>query len=400
MKVLFICNKSPYPPNEGGSLGMYVFIKGIAEAGHQVKVLALNTNKSYISYQDIPEEFRKQTRIELIDKDLSLNPLAAFLNLFSRKSYHVERFISKEFEVKITEVLKKETFDIVQVEYLYMAPYLKVIRKFSKAKVILRSHNIEHMIWARITSISGNPLKKLYLGILTRRLKNYELSVLQDFDGVTTVSKIDAEFFVRSGIHVPVIDIPFGIDIDKYDFKKNSYEFPSLFHLGAMNWIPNQEGIKWFLDHAWPLIHEKYPNLKFYLAGRMMPDWLLNTVQPNVEILGEVADATEFINSKAVMIVPLFSGSGIRVKIIEGMALGKTVISTGIGAEGIEFTDHKNILIANTPEEFVKAVGFCINDRDLCDQIGKNARELIELNHSLRNIIRKLEDFYTSVMKN
>lgn len=400
MKILFICNKSPYPPNEGGSLGMYVFHKAIAEAGHQVKLLALNTNKSYIDPADIPEDFRKLTNIELVDKDLSIKPIPAFINLFSGKSFHVERFVSREFEDKLTLVLKNEEFDIVQVEYLYMAPYLKVIRKYSKAKVILRSHNIEHMIWSRITSISKNPLKKLYLGSLTRKLKNYELSVINDFDGVTTVSKIDAEFFIRSGCRVPVTDIPFGIDIEKYDAQTSNYEFPSFFHLGAMNWIPNQEGIKWFLENAWPMINEKYPALKFYLAGRMMPDWLLKSKITNVEILGEVADASEFIKSKAVMIVPLFSGSGIRVKIVEGMALGKTVIATAIGAEGIDFTDGKNILIANSPGEFLKAVGLCIESRDFCEQIGNNARKLAEENHSLKKIIQKLEGFYALLLKN
>jgi len=400
MKILFICNKSPYPPNEGGSLGMYVFHKAIAETGHHVKVLALNTNKSYIDPAGIPEDFRKLTNIELIDKDLSVKPIPAFINLFSKKSFHVERFISKKFESKLTDVLKNEEFDIVQVEYLYMAPYLKVIRKYSNAKVVLRSHNIEHIIWERITTISKNPVKKLYLGSLTRKLKKYELLVINDFDGMTTVSKIDAEFFIRSGCRIPVTDIPFGIDVDKYNTQKGNYEFPSLFHLGAMNWIPNQEGIKWFLDNAWPLIHDKYPDLKFYIAGRMMPEWLLKLNLHNVEVPGEVPDASEFIKSKAVMIVPLFSGSGIRVKIVEGMALGNAVIATAIGAEGIDYTDGKNILIANTPGEFLKAVDRCIESREYCRQIGNNARKLVEENHSLRMIIRKLEGFYTSLMKN
>lgn len=400
MKVLFICNKSPYPPNEGGSLGMYVFIKGIADAGHQVKVLALNTNKSYIDPANVPEDFRKQTRIEFIDKDLRVKPVAAFLNLFSSRSFHVERFISGKFEDKLTEVLKNEVFDIVQVEYLYMAPYLKLIRKYSKAKVILRSHNIEHMIWGRITSITRNPMKKAYLNLLSKRLKNYELSVINDFDGMTTVSKIDAGYFRNSGCRIPVSDIPFGIDIDKYHKGENSFEFPSLFHLGAMNWIPNLEGIKWFLDHAWPLIHKKFPGLKFYLAGRLMPEWLLKIRLPNVEVLGEVPDATAFINSKAVMIVPLFSGSGIRVKIIEGMALGKAVISTAIGAEGIEYTNGENIMIANDPPEFLEAIERCINNRGFTERLGTNARKLIEDQHSLRTIIQKLVTFYASVTEN
>jgi glycosyltransferase involved in cell wall biosynthesis len=226
------------------------------------------------------------------------------------------------------------------------------------------------------------------------------MSVIEDFDGVTTVSKVDADFFRRSGCQTPVMDIPFGIDITRYKVQPDLKDFPSLFHLGAMNWIPNLEGIKWFLDHAWPLIHNKFPGLKFYLAGRLMPEWLLNLKMPNVVVLGEVADATGFINSKSVMVVPLFSGSGIRVKIIEAMALGKAVISTAIGAEGIEYTAGENILIANNPDEFIRAVESCIQDIDRTEQIGRNARKLIEDKHSLAMLIRKLEAFYQSLIEN
>jgi glycosyltransferase involved in cell wall biosynthesis len=400
MKILYICNKSPYPPNEGGSLGMYVFIKGMIEAGHQVKVLAFNTNKSYIDPKDIPEDFKKQTAIEFVDLDLSVKPLAAFLNLFSGKSFHVERFNSIHFKNKLVETLHADSYDIVQVEYLPMAVYREVIRKHSNARIVLRSHNVEHLIWERITSNTKNPLKKLYLASLTRKLKNFELSSLNLFDGVTTVSHVDAHFFNQLGYSVPILNVPFGVDVRKYECKDSEIEFPSLFHLGAMNWIPNEEGIKWFLDNCWVKIHQKFPALKFYLAGRMMPEWLIKLNLPNVVVVGEVPDAREFMRSKAVMIVPLLSGSGIRVKIIEGMALVKAVISTNIGAEGIEFQPGEHLLIANTPEEFVTAIEQCIADRDFCNLLGKNARKLIEERYDMPQIINRLVDFYRQLMEN
>jgi len=400
MTILFLCNKSPYPPKEGGPIAMNANIEGLLNAGHQVKILALNTNKYFIEKKEIPEKYQEKTNIEFIYKDLSIKPFDAVLNLFSKKSYHVERFISKDFEKKITETLGRNEYDIVQLEMLYMTPYLHIIRKNSKAKIILRAHNIEHLIWDRITYTTKNPLKKLYLGYLTRKLKNYELSYLNHFDGIATISKKDADYFINNGCRVPVTDIPFGLDVSNYKIEKTGYEFPSLFHLGSMNWMPNEEGIKWFLDNAWSLIHRKFPNLKFYLAGRMMPEWLQNLKLPNVEVLGEVPDAGEFINSKAVMIVPLFSGSGIRIKIIEGMALSKTIISTDIGAEGIDFTDGKNILIANTPDDFLKAVEKCTGRKQFCEEVGSNARELIENKHNIDIIIRKLESFYKTILEN
>jgi polysaccharide biosynthesis protein PslH len=400
MRILYICNKSPYPPNEGGSLGMYVFIKGMIEAGNQVKVLAFNTNKSYVDPAEIPKSFQEQTGIEFVDLDLTVKPMDAFLNLFSGKSFHIQRFYSEEFRKKLVQILTNEDFDIVQVEYLPMAVYSEVIREHSKARIIFRSHNIEHLIWKRIAANTKNPLKKWYLAHLTRKLKKFELSTLELFDGVTTVSHIDAAFFNSLGFSVPILNVPFGVDVRKYELLETDSDFPSLFHIGAMNWIPNEEGIKWFLDHCWSRIHLKFPQLKIYLAGRQMPDWLIKCSLPNVLVLGEVPDAQEFMRSKAIMIVPLFSGSGIRVKIVEGMALGRPVITTEVGAEGIEFTEGKHLLIANDPDEFLSAIERCISDRNFCDQMGKNARKLIEEKHNMPQIIGKLEDFYRQVLEN
>ena len=400
MKILFLCNKSPYPPKEGGPMAMNANIEGLIAAGHQVKVLALNTNKYFVKPDEIPQQYIDKTKIELIYQDLSIKPFNAFLNLFSKKSFHVERFISESFAEKIVETLEQDKYDIVQLEMLYMTPYINVIRKHSKAKIILRSHNVEHLIWERVMAITENPLKRYYLAGLTRKLKNYELNAINQYDGIATISKKDAEFYLKNNSSVPVEDISFGVDMNQYEVSSESFEFPSLFHLGSMNWMPNEEGIKWFIETTWNLVSKKYPDLKFYLAGRMMPEWLENLTKENIDVIGEVDDAQEFINSKAVMIVPLFSGSGIRIKIIEGMALGKAIVSTEIGAEGIAYTHGKNILIANTPEEFLNEIEKFVSNKAYCDEVGANARKLIENNHDIGTITQKLLSFYQRVLEN
>ncbi|MCB2219829.1 MAG: glycosyltransferase family 4 protein [Bacteroidetes bacterium] len=400
MRVLFLCNKSPFPPREGGPLAMNANIKSLLKAGHEVKVLALNTNKYKVNPKDIPDSYQKETGIEFVHVDLSIKPVDAFLNLFSKKSFHVERFISEDVKQKLEEVLKQDDYDIVQLEMLYMTPYMDVIRKNSKAKVILRSHNIEHLIWQRVTDTTKNPLKAAYLKHLTGKLKMYELENLNRYDGIACISSKDADFFRNNGCKIPITTVPFGVDIAEYSTGEKNYEFPSLFHIGSMNWMPNEEGIRWFLEEAWPLIHKEFPTIKLYLAGREMPAWLSSLNQDHVEVLGEVEDAQEFIHSKAIMVVPLFSGSGIRIKIIEGMAMGKAIISTSIGAEGIPYTDNKDILIANTPAEFLAAVKKCTSNREVCDELGHNARKLIEKEHSLEAVIESLEKFYHKILEN
>lgn len=400
MKILFLCNKSPYPPKEGGPMAMNANIEGLIAAGHQVKVLALNTNKYFIKPEEVPQDYVDKTQIEFVYQDLSINPFEAFLNLFSKKSFHVERFISEEFAKKVVEILEQDEYDIVQLEMLYMTPYINVIRKHSQARIVLRSHNVEHLIWQRVTSNTDNGLKRSYLAGLTRKLRNYEINSINQYDGIVTISRQDAEFYLKNNPSIPVEDISFGIDIKKYKVSSVTYEFPSLFHLGSMNWMPNEEGIKWFIETTWDKVAQKFPNLKFYLAGRMMPDWLENLKKRNIEVIGEVDDAQEFINSKAVMIVPLFSGSGIRIKIIEGMAVGKAIISTEIGAEGIPYTDGIDILIANTPEEFLTAIDKFVSNKEFCEKVGANARKLIEDHHDIDKITQKLLAFYQRVLEN
>ena len=216
MNILFLCNKSPYPPKEGGPIAMNVNIGGLVKAGHSVKVIALNTNKYFINPKEIPEKYKSETDIEFVYTDLSIKPVEALANLFSSKSYHVERFVSDNVNKKLIQILKDNSFDIVQLEMLYMAPYIETIKQHSNARVILRAHNIEHLIWERITSVTKNPLKKWYIGNLTKKLKNYELSVMDKFDGIATITAKDAEFFRDAGCRIPLTDVPFGIDVAKY----------------------------------------------------------------------------------------------------------------------------------------------------------------------------------------
>ncbi len=393
MKILFVCNKSPWPPKEGGPIAMNNVIDGMIERGHQVKVLAAITNKYTISLDEVPEEYREKTGLELAYINLKVKPLGAFLNLFTQKSYHVERFISKDFDRKLTTILKNEKFDIVQVEMLYMLPYLKTIRKFSQAKVVLRAHNIEHLIWKRVAIEEKNYIKKLYLRHLATTLENYEKTIINHVDGIVPITKKDALFF-SGETGVPVEAVSFGIDFNKIPYKKQTKPEHALFHIGSMNWIPNIEGIKWFLNEVWPEVSKIIPEIKLYLAGRETPDWLKNSNLKNVDVVGEVPDAFEFMASKTISIAPLFSGSGIRIKIIESMAMGKAVIATTVGAEGINYTDGKNILIADTKKDFIKAIKKLYNNPELTVTIGQNARQLVKTEHNIKETSVQLENFY------
>ncbi|HQQ02139.1 MAG TPA: glycosyltransferase family 4 protein [Bacteroidales bacterium] len=398
MNILFLCNKPPYPAREGGPIAMNMLIDGLLEQGHQVKVLTISSYKYPFRPELIPDDYMAATCIEAVEVDLQIHPIKAFLNLFSKKSYHVERFISKTFRRRLINILQEQEFDIVQIETIFLCPYIPDIRKHSRAHIVLRSHNIEHLIWKRLWGNTGAGLKKAYLKHLWTTLMRYELGILDKVDGIAAITRKDAEF-LRSFTQVPIVDISYGIDSSHYPEPTfDNCEIPSLFHIGSMDWMPNQEGIKWFLSEAWPKVYENFPFLKFYLAGRNMPEWLLNGFWPNVVVIGEVEDAREFMLSKWIMVVPLLAGSGIRVKIIEAMANARPIIASPIAAEGIEYTEGENILLASTPDEYLEAIRKCIENPEYAIQLGRNARQLVLKEHDRRKLITELIHFYYSLI--
>ena len=375
---------------------MNSIITGLLEAGHHVKVLAVNSEKYKVSEADIPDDYKRKTGIELIDVDLSIHPMKAFLNLFSKRSYHVERFISKEFDARLVEVLQKEQFDVVQFEMLYMAPYVATIREHSKAMIVLRAHNVEHLIWERIAKETKFFAKRWYINHLARTLKNYELDALETVDGIAAITRKDAAFF-RKYCSKPVVDIPYGVYPEEFMPKSEIEGHPKFYHIGSMNWMPNEEGIRWFIDEVLPKTVEKVPQFVYHLAGRNMPEWLTNLNHPNVDVIGEVSDAKEFVANHDVAIVPLLSGSGIRIKIIESMAMGKTVITTRVGAEGILYDEEVNIIIAENKAKMVEAIRSINENPQIAEKIGESARKLVEETYDNRKIISRLLMFYEQI---
>ena len=396
MKILLLCIKPPYPATEGGPMAMNSIITGLLEAGHHIKVLAVNSPKYGVKASDIPEAYQQKTGIELIDVDLRVRPLKAFVNLFTKKSYHVERFISEDFKAKLTEVLQKEQFDVVQLEMLYMAPYVETIRKLSKAMIVLRAHNVEHKIWERIAKETRFFAKRWYINHLAKTLKEYELSALETVDGIAAITRKDAAYF-RKYCSKPIVDIPYGVYPEEFTPHSEIEGHPKFYHIGSMNWMPNEEGIRWFVDEVLPKTVEKVPSFVYHLAGRNMPEWLTTLNNPNVDVIGEVPDAKVFVAQHDVAIVPLLSGSGIRIKIIESMAMGKTVITTRVGAEGILYDEEVNIIIAENKAKMVEAIRSIHDNPDIAMRIGQAARKLVEETYDNRKIISRLLMFYEQI---
>jgi glycosyltransferase involved in cell wall biosynthesis len=195
--------------------------------------------------------------------------------------------------------------------------------------------------------------------------------------------------------------LPTGIDAQRYISDQTNTEFPGIFHLGSLDWEPNIEGLRWFLSEVWPKVLSQNDRLKLHIAGRNASEKLKDffSAQANVVFEGEVADANAYINSKSIMIVPLLSGSGMRIKVIEGMALTKAIVSTSVGCEGITAIDGKDMMIADKPELFAEKLLALAQDKKLCQSISVNARLYIEQTFDNHSIVSRLVQKYTDFIQ-
>lgn len=397
MKILQFCYKPPFPALDGGSMGMHYVTEGLINNGHEVKVLSFHSKKHPCRVDKLPVEYVEKTKFETVFVDLDIKPIPALVAYLCGESYHVKRFINEQMKRKLVEILKAEDFDIIQVESIFLTPYLPIMRRFSNAKIILRAPNIEHKIWERIYKATKTPFKRGYIKHLALTLKYYELNHINDYDAVSPVTEVDAEYFRENGLRKKCKGIPFGMNPPEL-LSDVLEEKNTIFHIGSMNWHPNEQGIKWFLEECWDKIRQTTPNVQAYFAGRYMPNWLKNTSIEGVHIVGEVEDSIRFMTSKQIMVVPLLSGSGIRIKIIEAMSIGKTVIATTIAAEGIMYEDGKNIIIANSAEEFASAVKYCVENPDKCKSIGDEAYKLIAERYSNDQVVNQLVTLYKEII--
>ena len=365
-------------------------------------MLAVATPASQAGTPDIPERFREAVQLEWETVNTRLNPLHALAAMVANKPYIVSRFYSDDFALRLEKLLQEQTFDAIQLEHLCLGLYLPVLRRFSRAPVVLRPQNVEHRVWERYRRQETGWFINRYLATETRKLRDFEIRLAGKVDAIMAISDEDAEFFrICAPASTRVITLPAGFDfglLSSLDPERSYSHFPQFYHLGSMDWRPNIQGIKWFLRYILPVVTRRNPDFVLRLAGKQMPQWLYRRQGQNLVVDGEVEDAMRYLEDKSVLVAPLLAGSGMRIKIVEAMALGKTVIATTAAAEGIACIGGKHILLADTPAEFAQCISRCSESAGLCREIGNNAQQFARENFDIRSIGEKMAGFYREIV--
>lgn len=395
-KILQLSYRVPYPPNDGGAIGISNITKGLHDAGCDVDLLSINTPKHFQPEYVLSSMCRQYN----VFVNTNISPFKLLINLFKDIPYNAERFISKDFESKLTQLLQINKYDIVQAEGIFTAPYISTVRKYSSTPAVVRAHNVEHVIWERLSENESNPLKQWYFGLIARRMKRFEREYYNSFDAVAAITKEDEKRLRDLGVTVSVRVIPAGVILDRFKTDPSIHARPkTICSISAFDWMPNVEAVFWFLEKVWPKLSKRVPELELHIAGKSTPPEIAELKIRNVFVHGMVPDAPTFMQQYSMMVVPLLSGGGMRLKIIEAMALGKCIVSSKIGAEGIDYNNGQNVLICDTPDEWVEIISSYIKDDEAVKRIGYNAGILARKRYDNMSVTNEYLSLYRSLKK-
>ena len=395
MRVLQLTKKVPFPSKDGESMAILSIASSLVSNGVSVDLLSLNTNKHRFSSDLDDLDSSLYRSIYMVEINTDFHPISFLLNLLSNIPYQISRFVKKDYKDKLISLLNQNKYDYILLETVYLTPYIPLIKRYSSAKVLLRTHNMEYEIWERLYKGANWGVSKLLYKWLALQMFRYESFRLHDIDYLIAISDRELLMFKAFYPSLNGIVVPITWNASKESYQKtlkSNAQNISLFFIGSLDWKPNQEGLIWFLSKVWPLCYARFPHLTFYVAGRNMPDKIKQLNIDGVIMMGEVKDAYSFVNQHDIAIVPLLSGSGMRAKIIEAMALGKVIITTSIGLEGIEAKDTYDVCLADSPEDFVNVIEFLLTHPNQMMQIGINAHYNIMNNYESVTIGKKLLD--------
>lgn len=389
MEVLHIANKPAFPLRDGGCIAIKSMLKSLlSKKSFNVYHFTLATHKHPFNSSDYPEGYKKRMELESYFLNTTTDLLGAMIHLIKNTSYNISRFEDSKLKERFKELIHEKKFDLVIMESIYLLPYLELFHN-AGIKVVVRAHNVEHKIWEELSNSSKNPLKKWYLKKLSQQLKKYEFENVSKTDAILAITEDDNAFFKEHFPSVPSVVIPTSL---KFESIIQDYTLTDFYFLGAMDWLPNKEGISWLLEEV---VTKKELEASIHLAGKSMDTAAFE--KKSVVCHGEIENAKEFINSHGICLIPLLSGSGLKIKLLENMALGKPIITTSEGARGVAIENGEHVLIADTPKDFQDAMQLLSTDQMLRKKLGESAQNYVKEHFSEHKITNKLLEFLSKV---
>lgn len=402
MKVLFVTPFLPSPPRFGGQRRLDGLMRSLAKT-HEVSVLAFNTTDEFC--QPSLEATRSYCKHVITFPGLEFadprqKRLLQARSLFSVRSYeHLLMVRHRAFRARLRKLVDSGEFDIVQIEFAQMAAFQFRAGPARRFRTVLDEHNIEYDLVRRTAEADATLVRRLYSSVDWRKLKHEERVAWRRLDGVAVTSERDASVLRELEPCTRLTVVPNGVDI--LEFHPSQSLTPTqpndLLFFGAMNYYPNRDGIGHFVEHTLPLILKRRPKTKLWIVGPGAED-LMTLRGPNIEVTGFVDEIGPYIERAAAVVVPLRLGGGTRLKIVEAMAKAKAIVSTRIGAEGIDVVHDRHALLADEPQAFADQIERVLASRELAARLGAAARQLAVEQYSWPGVVSRLERFYVELL--
>jgi sugar transferase (PEP-CTERM/EpsH1 system associated) len=379
MRVLWLKTDVLHPVDNGGKIRTYQMLKRLHRQ-HEVTFLCLRRDSDSGEAVDLATEYcRRLVTVPWSDPPRFSAAFYAELarNMVSSLPYNMQKYSSKSMRAAIRQELTARKYDVVCCDFLF--PWINFDPKTSPAATLLFQHNVESALWNRQWRVQRNALKLVYFYLQYLKLRAHEVRACQEFDLVVAVSDADRDFMKRDFLVKECHSVPTGVDTEFYQPCSEPRSQHELVFTGAMDWMPNEDAICWFAADVLPKIAAEIPEVRFTVVGRNPTPTLKKLAgnQPRLNLTGRVDDIRPYVARAAVYVVPIRVGGGTRLKVYEAMAMQKAIVSTSVGAEGLDVVDGKEIRYANDADSFARVTIELLRDEAQCIRLATAAREAV-----------------------
>jgi len=396
MRILWVTSLLPEPPDSGGKIVTFHTVEGLALRGHEITLCAL-IGKS----PESASKLRGLVNLRVPPSMLSNRQDYFHLlkNIFSSQPYVVSKYWSSKTWRFIAEVLREQSYDLMHCDHLHTAPYGLQAREEFGLPVVLTAHNVETVLWEGVSHREHNLAKKAYCHLQRLKMEAYEARTIASFDSCIVLSAEDAERMQRLTPRIRPVVLPPGVDTGYFRPMDIPEESGAIMFLGAMDWFPNDEGILWFYRSVWPTVRKALRETKLYVVGGH-PSRAVQRLANDRDVIvtGLVEDIRNYMSRAQVFIAPLRIGSGVRIKILNALAMGKAVVSTSLGCEGIRVNDGENIWIADTADEFARKVVHLLNNEAQRRRLGEAGLQLVRNYYRWDQVAESIERVYRQIV--
>ncbi|MEZ4572027.1 MAG: glycosyltransferase family 4 protein [Thermomicrobiales bacterium] len=391
MRILFLAPHLPSPPTSGGGARMHGLISELA-GRHEVAVLAFRGRGA--NDREAVEATGRYARLVVAVENPHLGVsmrekrIGQLRSLLAPASFERRVYGLPSLQRSFDRVVREWRPDVVVIEFAQMG----YLRFPPEIPVVLDAHNLEHEIILRSGEVEGSFARRAYSRINAFKLKREEMDLVRRVDGLAVTSERDGEAFARlfSGFQ-PVV-VPNAVDTESFRPPVAEADGLEILFFGAMDYFPNADAVLYFYREIWPGLKRTYPELRFNIVGRdPSPEVRALGDSPGVTVTGLVDDVREWIGSASVVVVPLRAGSGTRLKVLEAMAMGRPVVSTSLGVEGLDVEPGTDLVVADSAAEFRDAVSMLLGSVDERRRLGDAARALVEDRYDWRRSARELD---------